>query len=53
MDSPSATEKRQTSPASHACYPNNAQCTAPAFDFLDLRAQFATIREEVLRPSPK
>jgi dTDP-4-amino-4,6-dideoxygalactose transaminase len=48
MDSPSATEKRQTPPAAKPAAPTTPIAPPPAFDFLDLRAQFATIREEVL-----
>jgi dTDP-4-amino-4,6-dideoxygalactose transaminase len=44
-DSPTATGKRPTSTATTPAAPNRP---TPKFDFLDLRAQFATIREEVL-----
>jgi len=49
MDSPITTDKNMTPTA--AAKPeafNTPKAATPAFDFLDLKAQFATIREEVL-----
>ncbi len=48
MDSPSATGKSATPTVAAATNSTTPNPAAPTFDFLDLRAQFATIREEIL-----